>query len=145
MDSVQFSPLSHVRFYSPMDCSTPGLPVHHQLHYSNSCPSSWWCDPTISYSVIPFSRLQSLTVSGSFLMSQFFESGGQSIGVPASTLVLPMNIQNWFPSGLTGLFSLQSKGLFKSLQHHNSKASILKNLAFLMVNSHINIWLLEKQ
>ena len=68
---------------------------------SNSCPSSWWCHPTISFSVIPFfSCLQSFPASGSLLMCQFFTSGGQSIGASAS--VLPMNIQDWFPLGLTG-------------------------------------------
>ena len=79
---------------------------------SNSCPSSWWCHPTISSSVIPFSPcLQSSLESGSFPMSQFFESGGQSIAGSASASVLPVNIQDWFPSGLTGLISLQCKGL----------------------------------
>ena len=79
---------------------------------SNSCPSSWWCHPTISSSVIPFaSCLQSFPASGSFLMSQFFASGGQCIGASASAPVLPMNIQDWFLLGLTGLISLQSKGL----------------------------------
>ena len=94
-----------------MDCSTPGPPLHHQLpeFTQNSCPSSWWCHPTISSSVIPFSCLQSFPASESFPMSQFFASCGQSIGVSAS--VLPMNIQDWFPLGLTSLISLQSKGL----------------------------------
>ena len=79
---------------------------------SNSCPSSWWCHPTISSSVISFSScLQSFPASGSFLKSQFFASGCQSISVSASALVLPMNIQDWFPLGLTGLISLWSKGL----------------------------------
>ena len=79
---------------------------------SNSCPLSQWCHPTISSSVFPFSScLQSFPASGSFPMSQFFESGGQNIGVPASTSVLPMNIQDWFPLGWTGWISLQSKGL----------------------------------
>ena len=79
---------------------------------SNSCPSSWWCHPTISSSVIPFSScLQSFPASESFPMSQFFALGGQSIGVSASASVLPMNIQDWFPLGLTGLISLQSKRL----------------------------------
>ena len=80
--------------------------------YLNSCPLSWWCHLTISSSVIPFfSCLQSFPASGSFPMSQFFESGGQSIGVSASVSVLPMNIQDWFSLGLTGWISLQSKGL----------------------------------
>ena len=79
---------------------------------SNSCPSSRWCHPIISSSVIPFSsRLQSFLASGSFPISQFFASGGQSIGVSASASVLPMNIQDWFPLGWTGWMSLQSKGL----------------------------------
>ena len=80
--------------------------------YSNSCPSSRWCHPTISSSVIPFfSCLQSFPASGSIPVSQFFASGGQSIRVSASTPVLPMNIQDWFPLGWTGWISLQSKGL----------------------------------
>ena len=78
--------------------------------YSNSCLSSRWCHPTISCSVIPFSCLQSFPASGSFSMSQFFASGGQNIGASASAPVLPMNIQGWFPLGLAGLMSLQSKG-----------------------------------
>ena len=78
---------------------------------SNSCPSSLWCHPTISSSVAPFFCLQSFTASGYFPVSQFFASGGQSIGVSVSALVLSMNIQNWFPLGLTGWTSLQSKGL----------------------------------
>ena len=79
---------------------------------SNSCPLSQWCHPTVSSSVGPFSScLQSFPVSGSFPMSQFFASNGQSVGVSASASVLPMNIQGWFPLGLTGLISLQSKGL----------------------------------
>ena len=79
---------------------------------SNSCPFSQWCHPTISSPVIPFSScLQSFPASGAFPRSQFFTSGGQSIGVSASESVLPMNIQGWFPLGLTGLISLQSKGL----------------------------------
>ena len=79
---------------------------------SNSCLLSQWCHPTISTSVVPFSsHLQSFPASGSFPMSQFFESGSQSIGVSASALVLPMNNQNWFPLGWTGWISSQSKGL----------------------------------
>ena len=78
---------------------------------SNSCPLGWWCHPKMSSSVIPFSCLQSFPSSGSFPMSQSFPSGGQSIGVSASTSVLPMNIPDWFPLGLTDLIFLQSKGL----------------------------------
>ena len=79
---------------------------------SNSCSSSWWCHPTISSSVVPFSScLQSFPASGYFPRSQLFTSGGQSTGVWVSASVLPMNIQDWFPFGLTGWISLQSKGL----------------------------------
>ena len=78
---------------------------------SNSCPLSHWCHPTISSSVVTSSCLQSFPASGSFLVSQIFASGGRSIGASASALVLPMNIQDWFPLGLTGLISLHSKGL----------------------------------
>ena len=81
---------------------------------SDSCPSSQWCHPNISSSVIPFSScLQSFPASESFLMSQFFISGGQSIGASSSVSVLPMNIQDWYPLGLTGLISLQCKGLWR--------------------------------
>ena len=80
--------------------------------YSNSCRLHQWCHPTISFSFIPFSScLQPFPASGSFPVSQFFASGGQCIGVSASASVLPMNIQDWFPLGCTGLISLQSKGL----------------------------------
>ena len=100
---------------------------------SNSCPLSWWCYLIISSSAALFSVwLLSFPTSGSFPMSQLFPSGGQSI--EASAWVLPMNIQDRFPIGLTGLISLQFKGTLKSLlQHHNSKASILLFLAFFMV------------
>ena len=103
--------------------------------YPNSSPLSRWSHPTISSSVIPFScHLQSFPGSGSFQMSQFFTSGGQSIGVSVSTSVLPMNTQEWSSVGWTGWISLQSKGLSKSLlQHHSSKASILWCSAFLIV------------
>ena len=80
--------------------------------YSNSCPSSWWCHPTISSSAVPFfSCLQSFTASGSFQMNQLFASGGQSIWVSASVSMLSMNAQDWFPLGWTDWISLQSKGL----------------------------------
>ena len=95
--------LQHVR--PPCPSPTPRA-------YSNLCPLSWWCHPTISSSVIPFSSyLQSFPASGSFQMSQFFASGGQSIGVSASASELPINIQDWVPLGWTGLISLQSKEL----------------------------------
>ena len=88
----------------PCPSPTPGV-------YSDSCPLSRWCHPTISSSVIPFSHLQSFPASGSFQMSQFFASGGQSIGVSTSASVLPMNIQGRFSLGWTGWISLLSKGL----------------------------------
>ena len=99
---------------NPMDCSMPGFPVLTTIPVacSNWCPSSQWCHPTISFSVIPFSsRLPSFPVSGYFQMSRFFTSGGQSIGVSASASVLSMDIQDWFPLGWTGWISLLSKGL----------------------------------
>ena len=96
-DSFQPHGLQHARL--PCLSPTPGA-------YSNSCPLSRWCPPTISSSVIPFSsHLKSFPASGSFQMSQLFTSGGQSIGVSASTWVLPMNIQDWFPLGWTGWIS----------------------------------------
>ena len=89
--------------------TSPACPSPSPGACSNSCPLSWWCHPIISPSVVPFfSCLQSFPSSGSFRMSQFFALGGQSSG--ALTSVLPMNFQDWFPSGLTGLISLQSKG-----------------------------------
>ena len=95
--------LQHARL--PCPSPPPGA-------YSNSCPSSRWCHPTNSFSVIPFSsHLQPFLASGSFQMRQFFASGSQSIGVSASASVLPMNTQDWFPLGWTGWISLQSKGL----------------------------------
>ena len=98
--------------------------------YSNSCPWSRWCHPTISCSVVPFSsHLQSFPASGSFQMSQFFTSGGQSIGISSSASVLPMNIQDWFSLGLTGLISLQSKGLSRVF----SNTTVLQCSAFFMV------------
>ena len=101
---------------------------------SNSCPLSQWCLPTISSSVVPFSYLLSFPASEFFPVSQFFASGGQSIGALASASVLAMNIQDWFPLGWTGLISLLSKGLFRSLlQHHSSKASVLRCSVFFMV------------
>ena len=96
-----------------MNCSTPGLAVHNQPpEFIQTYVLSQWCYPTISSSVVPFSSYsQSFPASGSFQMSQLFASGGQSIGVLASTSVLPMNTQDWSPLGWTGWISLQSKGL----------------------------------
>ena len=102
-DSLRPHEPQHAR--PPCPSPTPGV-------YSNSCPSSWWCHPTISSSVVPFSSCpQSLQASGSFPMSQFFAWGGQSVGVSASASVLPVNTQDWAPLGWTGWISLQSKGL----------------------------------
>ena len=113
----------------------PPCPSPTPRAYSNSCPLSQWCHPTISSSVIPFSSsLQSFPASGSFQRSQFFTSGGQSIGVSASASVLPMNIQDWFPLGWTGWISLQSKVLSTIFSNTNSsKASILQHSAFFIV------------
>ena len=114
--------------------SITNFPVQHQS-CSNSCPSSQWCHPTISPSVIPFfSHLQSFPASESFLVSQFFTSGGQSIGDLASVSVLPMNIQDRFPLGWTGWISVQFKGLSRVFSNtHSSKASILRCSAFFIV------------
>ena len=120
-DSLRPHGLQHTR---------PPCPSPTARAYSNSCPSRQWCHPTISSSVIPFSCPRSFPASGSFQMSQIFTSGGQSIGVSASVSVLPMNIQDWFPLELTGWISFQSKSL---LQHHSSKASILRHSAFFTV------------
>ena len=102
-DSLWPHVLQHARL--PCPSPTPGA-------YSNSYSLSWWCHPTISSSVVPFSSCpHSFSASGSLPVSELFASGGQSIGVSASAWVLPMNIQGWFPLGLTGWISLLSKGL----------------------------------
>ena len=131
-NSLQPHGLQHSR--PPCPSPTPGV-------YSNSCPSSRWSHPNISSSVVPFSSCpQSFPASGCFQMSQLFASGSQSIGVSASTSVLPVNTQDWFPLGWTGWISLQSKGLSKSLlQHHSSKASILLHRAFFIIQFS-NVW-----
>ena len=153
--SVQFSSVAQscLTLCNSMNRSMPELPVHHQLlestqtHvHSNPCPFSHWCHPTISSSVIPFSSCpQSFPASGSFPMSQLFISGVQSIGVSASTSVLPMNTQNWSPLGWTGWISLQSKGLSRAF----SNTTVQKHQFFsaqlsLESNSHIHTWPLEK-
>ena len=137
ISSVQFScsvVSNSLRPHEPQHARPP-YPSPISRACSNSCPLSCWYHPTISSSVIPFSsQLQSFPASRSFPRSLFFTSSGQSIGVSASASVLPMYIQDWFPWGLTGLISLQSKGLFKSLfQYHSSKASILRCSAFFIV------------
>ena len=113
---------------------------------SNSCPSSQWCHPTISSSVIPFSSCpQSFPASGSFPISQFFASGAQSIGVSGSVSVLPMNIQNCFPLGLTGWISLQSKWLSRVFSNTPAQKRQFFSTKFpLWSKSHIHTWLLEK-
>ena len=136
-DSLWPHGLQHAR--PPCPSPTPGV-------HSNSFPSRQWCHPTISSSVVPFSScLQSFPASGSFQMSQLFTSGGQSIGISASTSVLPMNIQDWFPLGWTGWISLQSKGLSRvfsstTVQNHQFFCAQLS----LWSNSHVHTRPLEK-
>ena len=111
----------------PCPSPTPGL-------CSNSCPSSWWCHPAISSFVLPFSScLQSFSAAGSFLMSLFFTSGGQSIGASASASVLPMNIEGWFPLGWTGLISLQSRRLSRVF----SNTTVQKHQFF---DAQLSLW-----
>ena len=133
-DSLQSHELQHNRPLCPSP--TPGV-------YSNSCPLSRWCHPTISSYVVPFSScLQSFPESGSFQMSQFFASGGQSIGVSASKLIFPMNTKGWSPLGWSDWMDFRMdwldipavQGALKSLlKHHNSKASILQCSTFFIV------------
>ena len=119
---------------NPMDCSTPGLPVHHQLpeftqtHVKSVMPSKHLilCHPLL----LPPSIFPSIRVLSN---ESVLRSGGQSIGVSALASVLPMNIQDWFPLAWTGWISLQSKGLKSFLQHHSSKTSILRHSAFFIV------------
>ena len=113
---------------------------------TNSCPLSQWCHPTILSSVVPFSScLQSFPASGSFLMSQFFALDGQSIGASASASVLLLKIQGWFPLGLTGLISLQSKGISRVFSYSSAqKHQFFGAQPSLCSNSHIHTWLLEK-
>ena len=135
-DSLQPHGLQYIR----LPCPSPSPRVCSKSH-----PLSQWCHPTISSSVTPFSScLQSFPASGSFPMSRLFISGGQSIGASASASVLPMNIQDWFPLGMTGLISLKSKGLSRVF----SSTKIQKHQFFgtqpsLWSNSHIHTWLLE--
>ena len=136
-DSLQPQGLQHSRL--PCPSPTPGV-------CANSCPLNWWWHPTISSSVVPLSScLQSFPALGSFLMSQLFASCGQNIGVSASTSVLPMNIQGWFPLGLTGLISMQSKGLSRVFSNTTvQKHQFFSTQPSLWSNSHIHTWLLEK-
>ena len=132
-DSLRPHGLQHAK--PPCLSPTPGV-------YPNSCPLSRWCHPTISSSVVPFSHLQSFPASGSFQMSQFFASGGQSIGVSASASVLSMNIQDWFPLGWTGWCSLQSKGLSRVFsnttvqKHQFFSASLLHSPTLTSIRDH---------
>ena len=136
-DSLQPHELRHAR--PPCPSPTPGV-------YTNSCTWSQWCHPAISSSVIPFSSCpQSFPALGSFPMSQLFASGGQSIGVSASTSVLPMSTQDWSLLGWTGWISLQSKGLSRvhfntTVQKHQFFGTQLSSQS----NSHIHPWPLEK-
>ena len=140
--------LSRVLFFATpwtqhtrLSCPSPALRV-----YSNSCPSSWWCYPTISSYLVPFSsHLQSFPASESFPVSQFFASGGQSIGVSASASVLPMNIQDWFPLGWTGWISLQSKKLLRVFSNTIvQKHQFFSTQLSLWSNFNIHTWLLDK-
>ena len=112
--------------------------------YSNSCPSSQWCHPAISSSLVLFSAcLQSFPASGSFQMSQFFASGGQSIGVSASASVLPMNIQDWYPLGWTGLISLLFKGLSRVFSiYYTERSKSERKIPIQYINTYI--WNLER-
>ena len=129
-DSLRPHELQHAR----PPCPSPTPRVH-----SDSRPSSRGCHPAISTFVIPFSHLQSLPASGSFSMSQFFPSGGQSIGVSGSTSVLPMNTQDWSPLEWTGWISLQSKGLSRVISNTTvQKHQFVGAQLSLYYNSHIH-------
>ena len=144
-----FGEISSVPQLCPTLCpyrqhARPPCPSPNPGTCSNSCPSSQWCHPTISSSVILFCLLF-FPVSGSFPMSQFFTSGGRSVGASTSASVLPMNIQGWCPLGLTDLISLLSKGLSRVF----SNITVQKHQFFdaqvsLWPNSHVHTWLLEK-
>ena len=148
ISSVQFScsvVSNSLRHHESQHARPPGPSQTPGVH-SNSFPSSQGCHPTISSSVIPFSScLQSLPASGSFQMSQLFAPGGQSIGVSASTSVLPMNTQDWSPLRWTGWISLHSKGLSRvfsntTVQKHQFFGAQLSSQS----NSYIHTWPLEK-
>ena len=136
-DSLRPHESQHTR--PPCPSPTPGV-------HSDSRPSSQWCHPAISSSVIPFSScLHPLSASGSFPRSQFFTWSGQNIGFSALASVLPMNIQDWFPLGLTGFISLQSKGLSRVFSNTTvQKHQFFGTQLYLLSNSHIHSWLLKK-
>ena len=146
--SVQFSHsvVSDSLWPHELQHTSPSYPSPTPRVYSNSCPSSWWCHPAISSSVIPFSFCpQSLPASGSFPMSQLFAWDGQSVGVSALASVLPMNTQGWSLLEWTGWISLQSKGLARvfsntTVQKHQFFGGQLSSQS----NSHIHTWPLEK-
>ena len=124
----------------------PPCPSPTPRAHPNLCPLSWWWHPTISFSVVPFSSCsQSFPASGSFPMSQLFAWGGQSIGVSASTSVLPMNTQDWYSLGWTGWISLQSKGLPRVFSNTTvQKYQFFGSQPSLYSNSYIHTWPLEK-
>ena len=155
MTNIYQSPLSLLFICSVMSNSLwshglqhTRLPCHSPFPrtYSNSCPLSGWCHPTISSSVIPFPPcLQSFPASGSFLRSQFLASGGQSNGASASASLLPVNTQGWFPSGLTALNFLKSKGLLRVSSNITvQKHQFFRAQPLLLSKYHIHTWLLEK-
>ena len=137
---------SYLTLCDPMNYARPPCPLPITGVYSNSCPLSRWCHPTISSSVVPFSScLQSFPASESFQMNLLFASGVQSIGISASASVFPMNIQDWLPLGLTGWISLQSKGLSSVFSNTTvQKHQFFSTQLSLWFNSHIYTWLLEK-
>ena len=146
ISSVQFnrSVMSYSLRPHKLQHARPPYPSPTPRVHTNSCPLSRWYHPTVS-SVIPFSCPQSFPASGSFEMNQPFTSGGQSIGVSASTSVLPMNTQDWSPLGWTSWVSLQSKGLSRvfsntTVQKHQFFSGQLSSQS----NSHIHTWPLEK-
>ena len=131
----------------PIDCSTPGLPVHHCLPEFTQAYVHWVGDAIQASHPLssPSPPAPNPSQHQSFPRSQFFTSGCQSIGVSASASVLPMNIQNWFPVGLTGWISLQSKGLSRIFPNTTARNyQFFGSLLSLWANSHIHTWLLEK-